>query len=837
LAILHVLSIKQEILFFERYALFSFVSQSLFSLGLWIIGSLGIFYISWIFGKKVSFARAEAVAFRFWMIWAIMPFFDLPHLFGLPLLKVGYLVFHVSYIPCFSIFAVMFFFFCKDELDLHKGQMIYALLLALTIPFFVRLGLETVPENIELLFGILRNGNSINYWTAMFVAFAAAIPVVYFLRQHAINGTKRGLFVSAAFAFLVLGTAFCTINPGNPPIVTTGEFSGISLKTGSRTWYSADYETTGTRTLSSSDLVDHSQNYDYVDVVDMDFNPSNPDFNVTWIRCIVRITTPYTDGSSADNSPNFRCSFRGGNSNWRDGNWIYDTNGDLNGNYTMEWNSSYVNWVAMKSELTQSDNDVRVTLETDGYDDTSSSNADWYDVISFDSVWIRVYYQDVSNATVNASSPVGNQSVYNNTAVPLTCTVSCTNEDTTCSNIYVYPMYCNSSLSCSPVYNITTATPDLRVNTSSYLISSMTAGTTTMRTFNVTGNKVGNYTLSCRVNSPNPISYNSTYRPGITVVGYPNLTLSQDTPSNKKSNSTFEVQITLLNIGKDTAAAINLTEIITGGSCGDLEIDESTITNGAFSGHTFDSGAGKINWTGATLLKDASTTVKFNITTPICYLETFYENVFNATVRYIDLKGAKYSKNDLQNMTIAAYQRAHLLFSIDPEEITKDIELKLTMTLTSDGDKDISSIDYMNVTIPVTYTVDSGSISDSGTWDSIDRVIEWTSLGELNISDTKDLEFNVTSSNLETSTLTATGDYQDSVGSLSSTNPLYVYTLIPDLSSSFSPSLVKPGGTTTLTVSVENTFSDTISNIVIIPVLPEGFSSSPTQQQISSIPG
>ncbi|MCD6557878.1 MAG: YIP1 family protein, partial [Candidatus Aenigmarchaeota archaeon] len=548
--ILHVFIVRGDNIFLEIYAPYAFLTHAAYSLGLWIVGSLGFYFIARLFKKKVGLHQIERAVLHLWVVWALMPLMDIPHLL-LPTLRLAGVVIHFSWIPAFILVIRMSYYIFRDVLHFSRTELKYAAFMSLSLPLFGRFFLEEIPNILTISFDVLRGGAGLNYWHSAVISVIIVASTCLAVRQFILTKKLLPLKFSVAISLFMLTTAFLFVNP--PLTITkTGEFGlGMLIHTGSETWYSTDYET-GTVTLSSYNGGSPQNKVlttDYQDVVDFNFTPNSSDIEITWIKCIVHFTSNTVDGNTGDGFPRARCSLGtdtdSGMGTIYDGDWWTDLNGAGNQSYT--WDSNSPDWTNILNGLTQNNNDLRTRLETHGFDDTSTDNNDWWDVVEYDGIWLQVHYNDVSNATVDLTKPTTNINVEENDTFELECQINCTNEDTTCDNIVVYVRYCSGSMTCTPntTMNTSSASP-LYTNVSNYSISSMSAGSSTTRTFNVTGRDRNEYTVGCKITANNPSSYDSPTTRGVNVTNKaPYITIISPT------NRTYDKDWVWANVSLD----------------------------------------------------------------------------------------------------------------------------------------------------------------------------------------------------------------------------------------------------------------------------------------------
>jgi len=173
-----------------------------------------------------------------------------------------------------------------------------------------------------------------------------------------------------------------------------------------------------------------------------------------------------------------------------------------------------------------------------------------------------------------------------------------------------------------------------------------------------------------------------------------------------------------------------------------------------------------------------------------------------------------------------------------PDEISQDHKTTISLRINSTGMRDITALSNVTLVHPDTCTIDSGSISDNGDYDAPSRTINWSDLGALAIGNYKDVSFDITCNSSGAISFNTTSFYSDLVGELSTNAPATanVIDITDYITTVWSPSLIEPDGSSTLTVSIENPYGlGAIGSIVITPGTPLNWTKNPTSQSIASI--
>ena len=328
----------------------------------------------------------------------------------------------------------------------------------------------------------------------------------------------------------------------------------------------------------------------------------------------------------------------------------------------------------------------------------------------------------------------------------------------------------------------------------------------------------------------------------VRVYGTEDVSLTLEAPSTMKSNSTAIVNVSLSNNGEESVVKLNLIINITNESCPYPNPEYQrfriiSVNQGDFREYAYDDVNNVINLSGLELQPAESTTVSFELRSPICYSEVVFGDAVVAEAKYTPEHNLSLTKqtNMSTTITVQAFNRGHISASFVEKEISVNASTLIHLRLVSDGDVDVTSIDYVNLTLPLSYSVDPASISNGGTYNATTHTIEWHNLGNLSLGNSITLYFMANSSSEGTFTMYPYVVYSDAVGSQTSTNAIQQKVIKLPVSLSLNPSIVKPGGTTTLTVVVLNSYSSSITSVKITPSIPSNWSISPSQISYDSI--
>lgn len=173
-----ILSITNNFLLEEKFALltdpYEYLSIILYSIFLWIFGSLSFYLLANFFKKKVPLEKIEIGVFYIWLVWAIVPPFFLPHiLFHLKRPLILGATAHIGWIWFFIMIPLLSFFMVRDLIGLNFKT---SLILSIIIPLFGKYFLEEIP--LITFYYFLSRGRIVGFWQiGIFVATLLSPPV------------------------------------------------------------------------------------------------------------------------------------------------------------------------------------------------------------------------------------------------------------------------------------------------------------------------------------------------------------------------------------------------------------------------------------------------------------------------------------------------------------------------------------------------------------------------------------------------------------------------------------------------------------------------------------
>lgn len=103
--------------------------------------------------------------------------------------------------------------------------------------------------------------------------------------------------------------------------------------------------------------------------------------------------------------------------------------------------------------------------------------------------------------SANLSAPIVDSGISEQENFESNCSINCTGQD--CTDVEVFLIYCNESLSCNPDKLLNTESFGLIANVNSVNLETVTGNTIELATFIVTGDFYGDYVLSCNASSSN----------------------------------------------------------------------------------------------------------------------------------------------------------------------------------------------------------------------------------------------------------------------------------------------------------------------------------------------
>jgi hypothetical protein len=189
-----------SIIIYERFLIGKLASALLiipiYSVASWIVGSMILHLLATIFKKDVELYSIEIAVFYLWMVAAVSPFMDFPHLFDWEarFYNLGWIrgTLRFSLIPVVILLITETFFLLKHLL---KFKSVAALLFALSVPFATKVfvGALGIPNVLHNIFRLLYL--SVGAWEVLLISYTL-IPIVtlcpaILYRRHIIKtGTK-----------------------------------------------------------------------------------------------------------------------------------------------------------------------------------------------------------------------------------------------------------------------------------------------------------------------------------------------------------------------------------------------------------------------------------------------------------------------------------------------------------------------------------------------------------------------------------------------------------------------------------------------------------------------
>ncbi len=171
-AFLHFRTVDQRWLWSYDHAgqLARFTTFVLGSLGVWLLGSCGVFWLARLCRRPVSVQWAEVAALYLWIVWALMPLIDLVHLVGVPTRSVSVFgtpsapLAHASWVVAFPLILAEMVCLMAVFLTGRRGRWLIASISAIASLMMARFILEPLPELTMRILG--QQGYSIDLWTA-----------------------------------------------------------------------------------------------------------------------------------------------------------------------------------------------------------------------------------------------------------------------------------------------------------------------------------------------------------------------------------------------------------------------------------------------------------------------------------------------------------------------------------------------------------------------------------------------------------------------------------------------------------------------------------------------
>ena len=275
-----------------------------FSLGIWLLGSLFFYFLAKFFKKDVSLAKIEIAVFYLWLVRALMPFFDIPHLFGLQFLDVFGVGAHFSWFFAFTFIPLLSFFLLRDLLKFAGKEIKFAALISLSIPFLGRFFVENIPEFLNNFLRIFNQPIGYHLCAVLVTPFLFIFIFAFWtslkkhcsFRKYLLPSALSSFFICAVLVYLIFFTPLLNLIPPGPTLTFYQTFSGDfgrgkSFITHSYAWVSSDYEAGTIRHPPTGNANDNNDAYwsdGYVDAVDLNFNPAST--TITEIR--VKVSLP-----------------------------------------------------------------------------------------------------------------------------------------------------------------------------------------------------------------------------------------------------------------------------------------------------------------------------------------------------------------------------------------------------------------------------------------------------------------------------------------------------------------------------------------------------------------
>jgi len=399
------------------HAPITLISQAIYGFLLWFGGSLIFFSLAKILKKKVSLNKIEIGVFYLWMIWAIMPFFDLPHLlFKIPMIDIFGRGAHLSWFFAFPALALLTFFFLKDILKFKRKELILAGCFSVFLPLLGRFVLEDIPiflNNFLRLFNKPAGFANCALLATVFCLFLSIFLRIFLLKKITFRSfVLRTTIISFALIFVwlwaVYFTNFLIFSTGGKTFSNiffhkTNDFvKGRSRWTASYTWTSPDKESGTIQHPASGAGNDNSDSYwsDTYSSGSFDFTPSN--VTVQELRVRVHFTSATVNNQSGAGPKAQGCWQVGTSSTYYCSAWTTNLNGASTQTFTISSSSIYTyvasgdgaaagttEWQSLVSNLQSGGENIIVHTWTQG---DGNGNTEGGDKIAFDEVYAEVYY-------------------------------------------------------------------------------------------------------------------------------------------------------------------------------------------------------------------------------------------------------------------------------------------------------------------------------------------------------------------------------------------------------------------------------------------------------------
>lgn len=409
---------QRTLIFQWNHWKFTLIFQAIYSFLLWFGGSILFFLLAKIFRKRVNLDRIEIGVFYIWIVWAIMPFFDLPHLlFKIPMWTIWGRGAHISWFITFPIFSILTFFFLKDILNFKNKEVTFTGVFSLFLPFVGRFILEDIPifldRILKLFFKKPAGFVSCALFANIFCLLLAIFLKLAFEKRIPFKNFIFGLVLLSFcfFSFWIWMTYFTSLfnfPTGGKTFSTiffhkTNDFvKGRSRWTASYTWTSSDKESGTIQHPASGAENDNNDSYwsDTYSSGAFDFIPAN--VTVVELRVRVHFTSATANKQSGAGPKAQGCWQVGTSTTYYCSNWIENLNGASTQTFTISSSSirTYVangdgaaagssEWNSLVSNLQSSGENIIVHTWTQGDGDGNSENGD---KVAFDEVYAEVYY-------------------------------------------------------------------------------------------------------------------------------------------------------------------------------------------------------------------------------------------------------------------------------------------------------------------------------------------------------------------------------------------------------------------------------------------------------------
>ncbi len=391
--------------------------QAIYGFLLWFGGSLIFFVVAKIFKRKISLQKIEIGVFYIWVVWAIMPFFDFPHLlFKIPMVSVWGRGAHLSWVFAFPVFTLLTFFFLKDVLKFKRKELILAGCFSFFLPFLGRFFIEDIPVFFNDLLRLFNKPAGFAN-CALIISICFLIFSVFF-RRFLLEEISFKKFILSTSIFLLTAvfiwvgvmyfTPWLKYPTGGKTLSFTKEHitkdtkMGKSVWTSSYTWTSSDRESGTIQHPASGAGNDDNDSYwsDTYASGSFDFTPSN--VTVIELRVKVHFTSATANKQSGAGPKVQGCWQVGTSSTYYCSNWIENLNGASTQTFTISSSSirtydasgdgaaaGSTEWNSLVSNLQSGGENIIVHSWTQGDGNNQNENGD---KVAFDEVYAEVYY-------------------------------------------------------------------------------------------------------------------------------------------------------------------------------------------------------------------------------------------------------------------------------------------------------------------------------------------------------------------------------------------------------------------------------------------------------------